>query len=244
MVKSTSVIVLIFALFGLPASGQTSTGNAATKGTCSPATTGSNNNFVIQCGIGQEQGKKIIDMLNAALASRDDSTINAKLDELLAAASKPLQPISLSASLRIPSDLAISVENRSDRIAKDISWEVVLYRESDLAMFSFATQSIGYVKAFSKGSYYTMKLETLPKEAQGDGQMKKGDVFTGCVVVDCPECRGVAYIVHLVWGQSGWFYEATGLPSLGSLDGSLDGKRQWIKLLNDRAPANERVPIL
>jgi hypothetical protein len=248
MVKSASVIVLIFVLCGLPASGQTSTGNAATKGMCSPATSGSNNNFVIQCGIGQEQGKKIIDMLNAALASRDDATINAKLDELLATANKPLQPIVLSATIRNPTDLAISVENKSDRNAKDILWQTILYRESDAAMFSFASQSIGYVKGLSTGSPYAMRLQTLSKIVDGDGQIRQGDVFTGSILVDCADCAGVTYIVHIVWGQSGWQYEVKNPPGarLFVTPGtpSPDAKKQLIQQLNDFAPISERVPIL
>ncbi len=244
--KPASVTVLIFALCGMPVSAQTTTGNAATKGTCSPATTGSNNNFVIQCGIGREQGKKIIEMLNAALVSRDDATINAKLDELLAAANNPLQPIVLSARLAYPANLAISIENKSDRTANDIVWEVLLFRESDSAYFSFATQKIGYQKALSKGTFYVMNLANLPKAAEGDGQMKKGDVFTGCVMVDCPECTGVTYIVHFVWGESGWFYEVKDLPGgklIAPSDMSPEGRGQWIKFLNDYAPSSERVSI-
>ena len=92
-----------------------------------------------------------------------------------------------------------------------------------------------------------MKLESLPKVAEGDGQMKKGDVFTGSFSVDCPDCRGITYIVHLVWGESGWFYEVKDLPGARILvppDLSADSRRNWIKFLNDSAPSGDRVPIL
>jgi hypothetical protein len=68
MMKSASVTVLIFMLYGMPALAQKNAGNAATKGSCSPPTTGDNNTYVIECGIGPEQGKKIIEMLNKVLA--------------------------------------------------------------------------------------------------------------------------------------------------------------------------------
>jgi hypothetical protein len=70
--------------------GQTQkTGTAVANGTCNLANTGNNNsNIRIDCGIGKEQGKKIIDLLNKVLANQDR---NAKLDELLKVASQPVQ---------------------------------------------------------------------------------------------------------------------------------------------------------
>jgi hypothetical protein len=246
MVKSASVTVLILVLCGIPAPGQTNTGNASTKGPCSPATSGSNNNFVIKCGIGQEQGKKIIDMLNAALASHDDSTINAKLDELLALATKP-SPILLSATISKPTDITLSVENKSDRVARDVGWEVVVFRESDGAMFSFPTQSIGYLKPLATGPSYVLKLENLPKSPPGN-VMQKGDVLTGFLTIDCPDCMGIRYIVHLVSGQSGWQYEMKRLPHIGIATqvgaSSLDANKLFIQELLNLAPVSERVPIL
>lgn len=81
------IVVLQVALFG-----QTTTGKAATSGICSPATTGSNNMYFIKCdGVGEAQGKKIISLLNRVLANQDLTAVNAKLDELLELASKPVQ---------------------------------------------------------------------------------------------------------------------------------------------------------
>jgi hypothetical protein len=85
-------ILLTLILVTLPCLAQTpptSSGKAETKGTCSPAVTGNKNTFVITCGIGQQQGDKIIALLNTVLANRDMASINGKLDELLALASKP-----------------------------------------------------------------------------------------------------------------------------------------------------------
>jgi hypothetical protein len=72
-----------------PVSANAQTGNATSNGLCSIANSGNTvENLTINCGIGKEQGQKIIDMLNSLLASRDTATINAKLDELLAVAQR------------------------------------------------------------------------------------------------------------------------------------------------------------
>jgi len=92
--KLAYVLIVLTVLCCPLALPQTSTGKAVTTGSCSPATTGSNNTFKIECGIGKEQGDKIIKLLNATLASGDLATINAKLDELLKLASSQLPVIS------------------------------------------------------------------------------------------------------------------------------------------------------
>ena len=127
------------------------------------------------------------------------------------------------------------VENRSDHVADRITWEAVLYRESDLALLSFATQDIGYVKPHSHGSNYSIDLPNVPKMVIGGGspQIAVGDVFTGSISFDCADCKGVTYIVHLVWGQSGWTYE---VPNVGAglaltKDQSLEGKQRWVQTL-------------
>src|ERR1035437_5717331 len=75
-------------LFSIAAQAQT--GSAVAIGRCNLANSGNNNSHVvINCGIGREQGKKIIELLNRALASKDLAQINAKLDELLQVAERP-----------------------------------------------------------------------------------------------------------------------------------------------------------
>jgi hypothetical protein len=74
--------------------GQTATtGRANTSGTCSPATTGNSNKFIINCGIGKEQGEKIIHLLNTVLSKKDLAEIDAKLDELIEIAAKPVPQV-------------------------------------------------------------------------------------------------------------------------------------------------------
>jgi hypothetical protein len=59
------------------------TGQAQTTGPCSPASSGSNNNFTIHCGIGQEQGLKLLAIVNRILAKQlDPDLVMSKLDEI------------------------------------------------------------------------------------------------------------------------------------------------------------------
>lgn len=77
---------LILALFvAVPCWSQTTTtGKAATEGPCSPAVTGSNNTFTINCGIDKKQGQKMLDILNKILANQlDPDAVMSKLDEIL-----------------------------------------------------------------------------------------------------------------------------------------------------------------
>ncbi len=70
--------------FSAIAQSQSTTGPATTKGTCSPATTGNENTFVINCGIGKEQGTELIAIMNKILANQIKSVeVMTKLDEIL-----------------------------------------------------------------------------------------------------------------------------------------------------------------
>jgi hypothetical protein len=91
--KAAIAILLTIVLQGSVALSQTPpTGEVTASGTCSAAHVEDNNTYNINCtGIGAEQGKKIIEILNRVLANQDLTTVGAKLDELLAVASKPAQ---------------------------------------------------------------------------------------------------------------------------------------------------------
>src|SRR6266513_3183142 len=83
------VLCLLLAMTALPCRSQKpiATGDATTTGPCSPAVTGSNNQFSINCqGIGKEQGAKMLGILNKILANQlDPEAVMAKLDEILKA---------------------------------------------------------------------------------------------------------------------------------------------------------------
>ena len=133
--------------------------------------------------------------------------------ENVKAGNPPVQAtgLPLLVSMYGPSDPAIAVENPSDSLAEGVTWELVMFRTTDQAFFSYPTQNIGYVKPHSKSSKYALSLSTLPHApGSGDvttGQITNGDTFIGCIAVDCPLCTGVTLIVGFTWGINGWFHE-------------------------------------
>jgi len=157
------------------------------------------------------------------------------------------------ASLRLniyhPQSPALAVENTSDRVVENVRWALIMFRERDQAYFSFypvPDQTIPYIKAHSWGPPDSMDLENIPtKVLGGDKQMRDGDVFTGTLALDCAECAGSTYIVHFVWGHSGWFYRIK--DSKGGLmlpvDASKSGISKWIPGLEAKAKSEDRVDI-
>src|SRR5277367_6037570 len=91
--KAANAILLTMVLQGSVALSQTTpTEKAAATGTCNTAPIGDNNTYNINCnGVGVDQGKKIVELLNKVLANQDLTSVNAKLDELLVVASQPAQ---------------------------------------------------------------------------------------------------------------------------------------------------------
>jgi hypothetical protein len=66
------------------AQSQSTKGPATTKGACSPANTGNDNTFVINCGIDKGQGAELIAIMNKILTNQLNSAdVMAKLDEIL-----------------------------------------------------------------------------------------------------------------------------------------------------------------
>jgi hypothetical protein len=91
--KAAITVLLTMVLQGSVALSQTTPTEKATAGTaCSNAPAGDNNTYNINCnGIGVDQGKKILEILNRVLANQDLTSVNARLDELLVVASQPAQ---------------------------------------------------------------------------------------------------------------------------------------------------------
>ena len=90
--KAINAILLTIVLPASVALSQTTpTEKAAASAACNTAP-GDNSTYNINCnGVAVDQGKKIVDLLNKVLANQDLTTVNAKLDELLAVASQPAQ---------------------------------------------------------------------------------------------------------------------------------------------------------
>jgi hypothetical protein len=98
----TIVVSIISTMLALSAYGQTITnGKATASGGCSVAHSGNDDTIIIKnCGIGAEQGQKIIDLIKEVLANQDLAAINKKLDELLSLASTP--PIHSTLDFNVP----------------------------------------------------------------------------------------------------------------------------------------------
>ncbi len=80
-----ALVVVCLLGVGLIANSQsTQTGPATATGECAVSHSGNYDRITIQnCGIGKEQGEKIIQLLQALAANKDRDDQNAKLDELL-----------------------------------------------------------------------------------------------------------------------------------------------------------------
>ncbi|MGC2246895.1 MAG: hypothetical protein WA609_09855 [Terriglobales bacterium] len=85
--------VLLITTITSSALGQTKkTGNAKSKGQCSPAVTGDNNTiYFTYCGSDPEETKKVLRLLNAI--NQGEDVTNAKLDAILEILSKPVKII-------------------------------------------------------------------------------------------------------------------------------------------------------
>jgi len=71
-------------LISSPCFAQATTGQASNNGPCSVANTGTDNKIEINCGIGKEQGRKVLAILNKILSDHlDEKAVMAKLDELI-----------------------------------------------------------------------------------------------------------------------------------------------------------------
>ncbi|MGA3295744.1 MAG: hypothetical protein ABSE45_17400 [Candidatus Acidiferrales bacterium] len=78
------LLVCFLLPFSTMAQSQSTTGPATTKGACSPANTGNDNTFVINCGIDKGQGAELIAIMNKILANQlNPVEVMAKLDEIL-----------------------------------------------------------------------------------------------------------------------------------------------------------------
>src|SRR5260370_27146501 len=81
----TRGLCIFLMLVALPCGSQdTKTGAAETSGTCSPAVTGNNNQFTINCrGLSKEQGDKMISILNKIVENQlDPEKVMVRLEEM------------------------------------------------------------------------------------------------------------------------------------------------------------------
>jgi hypothetical protein len=104
--------VIATILSGYVALSQTNTGNVKQTGSCNAGNSGNNSTVTVTCtGIGKEQGDKIIKILNAALAQGD--LVNAKLDQLIDLANKPVQILNCVGSNCVQGGTQNNYDNRT-----------------------------------------------------------------------------------------------------------------------------------
>lgn len=153
--------------------------------------------------------------------------------------------VELAVSLVGPADPAVVVENQSDDLVEGVKWELVMFRTTDQALFSYPAQDIGYIKPHSRSAAYSMRPNALP-HAPGGNQITDGESFIGTLAIDCPLCRGTTLIVSFVWGSSGWFYEVPdGNGRLLLPKGtSKETVSQFIENITAAVKPQNRTPIL
>jgi hypothetical protein len=144
----------------------------------------------------------IINIRQGKRADTAQSNLQKELNKIQTNTAPPA-PIDIAADIFYPKCPAISLRNLSDRVATGLTWEMTLFRTNDLSITSLPTQPIGFLKSHSEDLPSSMFPQIY---CRSDGPLKNGDDLIGSLFVDCPECgRGTTYIVHLVWGQSGWY---------------------------------------
>lgn len=163
--------------------------------------------------------------------------------------SPPAEPdgiLTLTARIIHPGSPAIVVENASSKVAQGVIWELILWRESDSSYFSLPTQNIGFVKPHSKSAPYEMFAPGFAKVSDSDGRLIDGDSLTGTLSVDCPDCKGNTYIVHIVWGHGGWFHMIKGMNGKLAVPKEMtkEGIKQYITGLDSLIATKDKRPIV
>jgi len=155
--------------------------------------------------------------------------------------------LKLKVSIVQPTEPAIVVDNQTDVVVEGITWELVLFRVTDQAVFSYTTRNIGYIKAHSQSAKYVMEVNTLPQAPGGGGRIGTGESFIGTLAVDCPTCEGTTLIVGFVWGESGWFYEdraGGGRLFTPRAPWTKDSISQYLKGVSVTVRPDDKIPIL
>ena len=165
----------------------------------------------------------VINIVQGKRAAHAQSKLQTELDKIQNNTTAP-GPIDIEAIISYPKCPAISLRNLSNRVATGLTWEITLFRttnfnftssgQQQIYVTSLPTQQMGFVKAHSEDLPSTMFPEAY---CRSDGPIKEGDDLIGSLFVDCPECgKGTTYIVHLVWGKSGWYVHVN-IPQGGML---------------------------
>jgi hypothetical protein len=160
--------------------------------------------------------------------------------------------IQLSVVIISPKYPALVVENVSDAVADGVRWQLIMFRTTDLAFFSWPAKDIGYIKARSKTAPFFMELNPPPHvpgvgDIPGGWSMSNGDNLIGSLIVDCALCKGATFLVSFTWGISGWFYEVPNYNAqllIPNQPWTKETVSLYIETLNSFVKPQERRPIM
>jgi hypothetical protein len=140
---------------------------------------------------------------------------------------------------------ALLLINRSDAVAHDIKWTVVLWN-ADLPdrndPLPIPVGTFDWLRPHDNGG-----PEALFDSPRISSLIKQGNRLFGSASVVCPNCiRGRTYVVYINYGQGGWFAE---LPDERSghvvvpVNFSKESREGYFQSLEEAAPPEARIPI-
>jgi hypothetical protein len=101
---------------------------------------------------------------------------------------------------------ALVIENRSDALARQIKWMVILWNldlPDRMDPLPIPVQTYDWIRPHDEGG-----PQDLFANPQVASLLKPGNRLLGSASVICPDCsRGRTYVVSIVWGEGGWFSE-------------------------------------
>jgi hypothetical protein len=172
----------------------------------------------------------------------------------------PLEKVNKSPDITLrfiyPKSPALVLDNKSDYIATQIKWTVVLWNLDDPRKYSKPTDT-------PADSHEPLQIPVQifdfirPKTSGGPQNLfdsdlvhpfvKKGDRLIGSASVDCPDClRGHTFFVSIVFGEGGWYYEEETTVSGQVLIPRVLTKESVLKYIEDitqKIPEQKRVAI-
>jgi hypothetical protein len=164
---------------------------------CSPAATGAQDTFIINCGIGREQGQKMLVILNKILANQiDPQAVMAKLDEILKAVNPNAASITYDCvgikriaepGKQVVSDEAVPDSQEMNRLLNARNFPELLAKS--LAEISSRPEWLT-ARLFAAMAYMGLNDTVKAKEMIADFDAKTGPAY------DVDGCKQMADYLH------------------------------------------------
>jgi hypothetical protein len=177
------------------------------------------------------------------LVPRSNNVINKNID----LAVQTPTPVAPDVALRFvyPKSPALVIANRSDSIARDIKWVVVLWNmdlpdRDDPLPIPVAT--FDWLRPHQDGG-----PQGLFGHSAVASLVKPGDRLFGSASVSCPNCaRGRTYVVYIVYDKGGWVSEVED-ETAGRLilphNATKEAREEYFNRLESTIPEQSRIPI-